>query len=198
MAAFTETFLLRTVFAGLGHASFTAMTGLGVGIAAESSKGLIRWIAPIGGYLAAVGLHSLHNFLVTFLLLDGVGLVLKFAVFWTFDAVFFVVIVILALRDRSIVLRGLVDEAGRSLHPKELARTVSYWMLIPFWNLLTLAASPGGYWNSRKKQLDLIRLAFLKHRMRRGDTSADLRSREGKLRERIAEANRRGIFIGSR
>ena len=179
-------------------AAVTAMTGLGVGIAAESQSGLVKIIAPIGGWMAAVGLHFLHNFLVTFLLLDGVGVVLKFLVFWTFDAVFFVLIVVLAIRDRSIVLRGLVDEAGKLLHPKELARTVSYWMIVPFWNLFVLMGSPGGYWKSRRKQLDLISLAFLKHRRRGGAKSHDLNPREQKLRERIAAANHSGIFIGAR
>ncbi len=197
-AGFTSVFILRTVMAGLGHASFTAMTGLGVGIAAESRNPAVKLIAPIGGWMAAVGLHFLHNFLVTFLLLDGVGIVLKFLVFWTFDAVFFVLIVVLAIRDRSIVLRGLVDEAGKLLHPKELARTVSYWMIVPFWNLFTLMASPGGYWKSRRKQLDLISLAFLKHRRRGGHGAAELAPREQKLRERIHAANQQGIFIGAR
>lgn len=196
--AFTAVFIMRTVLAGLGHASFTGMTGLGVGIAAESSSGIVKLIAPIGGWMAAVGLHFLHNFLVTFLLMDGVGLVLKYLVFWTFDALFFVVIIALAFRDRSIVLRGLVDEAGKLLHPKELHRTASFWMIVPFWNLFVLMNSPGGYWKSRRKQLDLISLAFLKHRLRRGDRAADLVQREGKLRERITIANQGGIFIGAR
>ena len=80
-----------------------------------------------------------------------------------------VLIVCLAVRDRSIVLRGLVDEVGRLLHPKELERTTSYWMLMPLWNFVSLSSSPSGYRQSRKKQLALVELAFFKHRRRRGD-----------------------------
>jgi RsiW-degrading membrane proteinase PrsW (M82 family) len=197
-AGFTMLFLLRTVAAGLSHASFTALTGLGVGVAAESTSGLVRVLAPLGGWTAAVGLHFLHNFLVTFLMFEGLGFGIKLFAFWAFDLMFIVLILFLAVRDRAIVLRGLIDEAGRLLHPKELERTASYWMLIPLWNLVSLMASPGGYFSSRKKQLDLVELAFLKHRRRRGMRGRDLDQREQMLRARIDAANRQGIFIGSR
>lgn len=197
-AAFTALFFVRTVAAGLSHASFTAMTGLGIGVAAETSNSALKLLAPIAGWLSAVGLHFLHNFLVTFLYDGGLGLGLKFLVFWTFDILFFVLVVALAVRDRSIVLRGLIDEVGRLLHPKELARTVSYWMLVPFWNLLSLTSSPGGYGPGRKKQLALIELAFLKQRKQRGRRGSELDRREAELRAQVTSANRAGVFIGAR
>jgi RsiW-degrading membrane proteinase PrsW (M82 family) len=196
--ALTGLYILRTVLGGLGHASFTAMTGLGIGIAVES-KGLpLKLLACVGGWGAAVGLHFIHNALVTFLFQDGLGLGLKLLVFWTFDVLFFVLIVCLAVRDRSIVLRGLVDEVGRLLHPRELARTASYWMLVPLWNYFSLSGSPGGYSQSRKKQLFLIELAFLKHRRKNGEQGRELDRDEAELRIRIGELNQRGVFIGPR
>jgi hypothetical protein len=198
MGAFTEVFIIRTVLAGLSHASFTAMTGLGVGLASESSSKPAKFFLPIAGWTGAVGLHFLHNFLVTFLFNGGLGLGLKFLVFWTFDLLFFSLIILLAVRDRSIVLRGLVDEAGRLLHPKELALTASYRMLIPFWNFTSLMSSPKGYAASRQKQLALIELAFLKQRRRRGETGAGIDPDEHELRARVMRANEAGVFIGAR
>lgn len=198
LGAFAGLYVLRTVLAGLSHASFTAMIGLGIGIAAESPNPLVKLMAPIGGWLSAVGLHFLHNFLVTFLFADGAGLGVKLLVFWFFDALFFALLIVLAVRDRSIVLRGLIEEAGRLLHPKELARTTSYWMLVPLWNFLSLSGGPSGYRSSRRKQLDLVELAFLKQRRRRGETGPSLDRSERQLRERINHANAAGIFIGSR
>ena len=197
-AAFTALYLVRTVAAGLSHASFTAMTGLGIGVASETRNSALKFLAPIAGWTAAVGLHFVHNFLVTFLYDGGVGLVLKFLVFWTFDLLFFALVISLAVRDRSIVLRGLIDEVGRLLHPKELTRTASYWMLVPFWNLMSLMGSPGGYSASRKKQLALIELAFLKQRRARGQHGAELERSEGELRARVTRANNAGVFIGAR
>jgi hypothetical protein len=89
------------------------MTGIGVGVAAESRSYFVKVVAPVGGWSAAVGLHFLHNFLVSFL--GGGGVLLKFLVFWTFAVLFFVLLYVLAYRDRSIVLRGLGEV--RSLHP---------------------------------------------------------------------------------
>jgi hypothetical protein len=158
----------------------------------------LKLLACIGGWGAAVGLHFVHNALVTFLLNDGLGVAVKLLLFWTFDALFFVLILCLAVRDRSIVLRGLVDEVGRLLHPRELSRTASYWMLVPLWNYLSLSGSPGGYSQSRKKQLALIKLAFLKQRRKNGHQGNDLDRDEAELRSRVYELNQRGVFIGQR
>jgi hypothetical protein len=136
--------------------------------------------------------------LVTFLYDGGVGLIAKFLVFWTFDLLFFALVVSLAVRDRSIVLRGLIDEVGRLLHPKELARTANHWMLMPFWNLVNLTSSPGGYAASRKKQLALIELAFLKQRRSRGHRGVEIDRREWELRASVDRANAAGVFIGAR
>lgn len=197
-AALTGLYILRTVFGGLGHASFTAMTGLGVGIAVECRGLGLKLLACFGGWVAAVGLHFFHNALVTFLYQDGLGLGLKLLAFWIFDALFFVLIVCLAVRDRSIVLRGLVDEVGRLLHPLEFARTTSYFMLVPAWNLFSLKGSPGGRAQAREKQLLLIELAFLKHRRRLGHSGDELDREEAALRSRIYDFNQRGVFIGRR
>ena len=174
------------------------MTGLGVGVATETRSPLLKLLAPIAGWMAAAGLHFVHNFLVTFLYDGGLGLGLKFLVFWTFDLLFFVLVISLAVRDRSIVIRGLIDEVGRLLHPKELARTASHWMLVPFWNFMSLTGSPGGYSASRKKQLALIELAFLKRRRARGESGLGIDRTESELRARVNRANAAGVFIGAR
>src|SRR5262245_32586389 len=141
---FVLLFIVRTIMGGLGHATFTAMTGLGVGIAAESRSILIKIIAPIGGWVAAMGLHFLHNALVSFF--QGIGaLLLKFAVFITFTILFFVLLYVLAFRDRAIVVRNLVDEVGVLLHPREFKLTTSGAQLVPLWNFFSLLGSPTGY-----------------------------------------------------
>lgn len=197
VAGFATVFVLRTVLAGLSHATFTAMTGLGLGIAADTRSTALKLVAPFVGWCAAVLLHFVHNFLVTFLMNDGAGLVVKYLFFWTVDAGFFCLIVALGLRDRRIVSDGLRDELGGLVHPFEYERTTSHWMLVPGWNLLGLLGSPSGYGKSRKKQLDLIKLAFLKRRRQRGDRSAETAMRERELRARIQAAAAAGVFVGA-
>lgn len=193
-AGFGVTFVMRTIFGGLGHATFTAMTGLGVGIAAESRSNLVRVAAPIGGWFAAVALHSLHNFLVSFFGMGGV--LLKFVVFGLFAILFFVLLYALAFRDRRIVRRGLDEEVGVLLAKHELDRTTSGWMLAPLGVFFLLSGSPGGYWGARKKQLALVDLSFLKHRQQRGDSSPAVAQKAQALRTAVAQMNQNGIVIG--
>jgi hypothetical protein len=58
-------FILRGVLAPFAHPLFTSMTGIGVGIAVMTRRKPLWVIAPVVGYLCAVGLHSLWNFSTT-------------------------------------------------------------------------------------------------------------------------------------
>lgn len=197
LAGVGATFFLRTVLSGLGHASFTAATGLGVGLGVVSRRVPLKFVFPVLGWSVAVGLHSLHNLLCTFLLGDGIGFAAKLLIFWGFDVLYFVLLLVLALRDRSIVTVELRNEVGRLLGPKEYARTVTGWMLLPLYNWATLRRSLGGRKPARRKQLDLIELAMLKHRQRRGDRDRAVDHLEKALRRRIAEATGSGVHIGA-
>jgi hypothetical protein len=61
-------FILRGALSPFTHPLFTCMFGIGVGIAARTPHRQLRWLAPAGGYLAAVVLHALWNGSAT---LDG-------------------------------------------------------------------------------------------------------------------------------
>jgi RsiW-degrading membrane proteinase PrsW (M82 family) len=55
------TFVLRGVLSPFAHPLFTAMTGIGLGVAAHTASAVTRWLAPLGGFLAAVALHAAWN-----------------------------------------------------------------------------------------------------------------------------------------
>lgn len=189
---FTVLLFLRTILAGFGHASFTAMTGIGIGIAATTRNVPLKILAPIGGWVLAVGLHAIHNFLPAFL--GDAGAALMFLGFWAFDLLFFAAVGALVLRDRSIIVRSLRDEVGRTLQPREYEHTTTLRMLIPLWNFTSLSKLPCGYRAARRKQRALIDLAFLKHHKERGAT--DLAAREASLRAQIDAATAAGVFVG--
>ena len=191
---FAAVFILRTVLAGLGHASFTALTGLGIGLAVESRRRAAKVLLPLAGLTGAVALHATHNAIVTVWSANGGGLLIKLLLFWGIDGLYFMLMIGLVLRDRRIVIAGLYDEVGRLIHPHELAHTASLWMLVPLWNYFDLKESPGGYRRARRKQLDLVELAFLKHRLRRGEQNLEALGQE--LVQRIMKANRQGVLVG--
>jgi protease PrsW len=53
--------ILRGVLSPFAHPLFTAMTGIGAGIAAISRSATVRPFAVLGGYVVAVCLHALWN-----------------------------------------------------------------------------------------------------------------------------------------
>jgi len=69
-------FLLRGILSPFAHVTFTAMTGIGCGIARESHKGFVKILMPVVGYVCAVALHMLWNGMATFsiVLVRGLGL----------------------------------------------------------------------------------------------------------------------------
>jgi RsiW-degrading membrane proteinase PrsW (M82 family) len=66
MALLAFLFILRGVLGPFAHATFTAMTGIGCGVARESHNKLVRFFMPLIGYVAAVSLHATWNTIATF------------------------------------------------------------------------------------------------------------------------------------
>jgi RsiW-degrading membrane proteinase PrsW (M82 family) len=58
-------FIARIVLTGFAHPLFTAMTGIGLGIAARSADRRVQWLAPIAGLIVAMMLHGAWNLMAT-------------------------------------------------------------------------------------------------------------------------------------
>lgn len=195
LGGFVVLLFLRTVLLGLSHCTFTACTGLGFGIATESKSWFVKICAPVFGFGCAMLMHCMHNSLPTFFG-DG-GLVMMLLISWAIDILFFILLALLVVRDRSIVIRELFGEVGGLLHPKELQLVSSYFALgMKNWGVL-FSKGWSAFSLRRKKQLQLVELAFVKSRRRRGEKGVDLDRKEAELRRDITAANQRGVWIGS-
>lgn len=101
--------LLRTVLIPFLHAFLTSLTGIGLAIA-RTSRGEKRFIAPLAGFSAAVGFHSLHNFLsitrIPILQLMG------FFIDWMGVCAVLVLIGYLIKSESGIMRRYLLDEVA--------------------------------------------------------------------------------------
>jgi RsiW-degrading membrane proteinase PrsW (M82 family) len=101
------TFFIRGVLAPWGHPLYTSMTGIGFGIARETSKGWLRFLAPIGGYFVGVFLHALWNFVPTVI----PGAFLPMLLFWLLFVITFIgIIAVLVARKGRIIRDHLRDE----------------------------------------------------------------------------------------
>ncbi|HQH08562.1 MAG TPA: PrsW family intramembrane metalloprotease [Phycicoccus sp.] len=98
----TATFIGRCIMSPFAHPMFTVLTGIGIGMAAMSRSGWVRFVAPIGGYLLAVLAHALWNLAATS---AGDGM---FAVYLLVEVPVFVAWIVLVLwtRRREGVLIG--------------------------------------------------------------------------------------------
>lgn len=117
--AFATTVVLRGILAPWGHPLYTAMTGIGFGIARETHKSWLRWMAPIGGYFAACFLHFLWNFIAS---VSGKAFIVMLPLWILAVLLFFGLVVWLVFRKGRIIRDHLNDEVLLGhLTPGELA-----------------------------------------------------------------------------
>lgn len=60
-ALLAGTFVLRGVMSPFAHPMFTILIGVGVGVAATTTRGWLKFVAPVVGYVLAVLAHAMWN-----------------------------------------------------------------------------------------------------------------------------------------
>lgn len=110
------TFVMRGILAPWGHPMYTAMTGIGLGIARETESAAVRWLAPVIGYGGAVFLHALWNGSAVLADQFGAGgggailFILSLPLWFLFVASFLVIVIVLVRRRGRIIRDHLQDE----------------------------------------------------------------------------------------
>jgi RsiW-degrading membrane proteinase PrsW (M82 family) len=120
---FIGTFFVRGILAPWGHPLYTSMTGLGFGIARETNKTWLKWMAPLGGYCVAMFFHSTWNTAAT---LSGDLVALMLPLWFLVVLGFFGLVIYLVVRKGRIIRDHLKDEVLMgNLTPFELALITS-------------------------------------------------------------------------
>jgi RsiW-degrading membrane proteinase PrsW (M82 family) len=172
------TFAVRGVVGPFAHPLFTSMTGIGLGLARQSNKTYVKFLAPVVGLLAAMALHALWN-------ASGVpaGLVSFFGIYLLVMVPAFIGVLVLIFyqlrREGSIVRRYLTPELQSGLLTQQEYDSLSSVRKRLASSYKALSAGGFGGWraNSRFSQV-ATELAFLRDRVRRGITSPDDAERE--------------------
>jgi len=178
--ALTATLIVRGFFAPFSHPLFTSLTGIGLGLARQSTNIAIKVITPIIGLLMAIFMHSLWNASAVF---GGGGVFIIIYILVMVPAFFIMLIVIsLALRREGQVVREfLVMDFERGFFtPEEYKQlcSISGRMGSSF-NALTQSGVKG--WRARMRFNQLAsELAFHRSRVSRGvhATSQDVLAQE--------------------
>jgi hypothetical protein len=171
MGGLAVTFTLRGVMAPFSHPLFTAMTGVGLGLARQTQRGWVRALAPVAGLLTAIVLHGLWNAGATqgciffaiylFIMMPALAGVLVTVVFaWR--------------REGRIIRDGLAGEvASGLLTDDERGRLCSMRGRL---DALVRTVGHGGFdaWRrQRRRHKAASELAFLRHRVAAGLQAAD-------------------------
>ncbi|TCB99281.1 PrsW family intramembrane metalloprotease [Micromonospora zingiberis] len=82
-------FIVRILLFGFAHPLFTAMTGIGLGIAARTADRRVRVLAPIAGLLLAMMLHGAWNLIPTLTQATGEVLISLFGFVGVMVPIFF-------------------------------------------------------------------------------------------------------------
>ncbi len=115
-------FVLRGIMSPFAHVTFTAMIGIGCGIARESHNTAVKIIMPVLGYFGAVLLHALWNGMATFLS-QSFGLLGFLIGYVVIEIPFFLIFVGFAFyvmhRQGKILKEMLAIDIARGLIPQE-------------------------------------------------------------------------------
>ncbi|HLM55639.1 MAG TPA: PrsW family intramembrane metalloprotease [Pyrinomonadaceae bacterium] len=175
-------FVVRGLFSPFAHPMFTAMTGIGLGLAAQTRGRLTKALAPAAGFVLAIALHAGWNASAVFAArFDSGALVLLtyfFVMMPTFVGV--LLVVLLALRHEGRLLRAhlLCDLQRGLLTQEEYERLCSVRGRMSA-SFGALTRNGVGAWRARA-QLNRAasELALLRSRVARGVTSRDGRDAE--------------------
>ena len=188
------TFLLRGVLSPFAHPLFTVLTGIGFGLAARAGSGLVRWVAPVAGYLAAVLLHGVWNYSAV----GGLGAFLTgYALIMVPAFALVVAIAAWSRRREGATVAGRLPAYVRAgwLASEDVDMLAS---LSGRRRAVTWASGRYGERGGRALrafQLAATELAFLRDRAERGRADADFQQRERRLLAELART--RAAVAGS-
>lgn len=114
----TVTVIVRGFFAPFSHPLFTSLTGIGLGLARQSSNAAVKVLMPVIGLLMAIVMHSVWNGSAVF----GGGLVFLLTYVVVMVPAFLIVIIVVALalrREGQVVRQFLVIDIERGLFTRE-------------------------------------------------------------------------------
>ncbi|MGE5252246.1 MAG: PrsW family intramembrane metalloprotease [Bacteroidota bacterium] len=124
---------IRVFLVGWQHPFYTSFTGIGFATSRLSRNPLVKFAAPIIGYLVAVGLHAFHNTfgsLLGGLIGDLGGLAVGTLLDWVMWTLMLGFIVYMVVREQNLVRRQLREEVASGLiSPSQYAKALSPWTM---------------------------------------------------------------------
>jgi protease PrsW len=183
-----ETFIVRRIFGGFAHASFTSLTGIGIGLVPWVNNRMLKVILPMLGLLGAILLHAAFNFTAT--VFGPVGYLVLFLVI----LVYVVIIMVWLAIERRAIRDELRDEVpAGTITPQEYAILPSYFRTTGYYLRLIFTGRLGTWFGARKLNSAAVDLALAKRLARRTGSPGSM-ERVRILRRKILDL-REGAII---
>jgi len=171
--ALTITIVIRGFFAPFSHPLFTSLTGIGLGLARQSTNLAVKILAPIAGFMMAVFMHSLWNGSAVF----GGGPIFFLLYILVMIPAFIIMLVVIGFslrREGRVVREHLVIDLERGFltadEYKELGSILG--RMGSSYSAFSRSGVKG--WRARRRFNQLAsELAFHRNRVARGVYAAD-------------------------
>jgi RsiW-degrading membrane proteinase PrsW (M82 family) len=174
-----ETYIVRRIFGGFAHASFTSLTGIGIGLIPLVDNRVLKVILPVLGLFGAILLHSAFNFTAT--VFGPVGYLILFCVI----LVYIVIIIVWLAIERRAIRDELSDEVrAGTITSQEYAILPSYFRRTGYYLGLLLTGRLRTWSRVRKLHAAAVDLALAK-RLGRRTSSPGSMDRVRMLRQKI-------------
>jgi protease PrsW len=157
-----ETYIVRRIFGGFAHASFTSLTGIGIGLIPWVYNRGLKIILPMLGLSGAIMLHAAFNFTAT--VFGPVGYLVLFCVILVYIVIIFVWLAI----ERRTIREELRDEVSKgTITSQEYTILPSYFRTMGYSLKLIFTGRLLTWSMSRKVQATAVDLALAKRIARR-------------------------------
>jgi protease PrsW len=176
-----ETYIVRRIFGGFAHASFTSLTGIGIGLIPLVDTRALKVILPVLGLSGAILLHSAFNFTAT--VFGPVGYLVLLCVILVYIVVIFVWLAI----ERRAIRDELRDEVrARTITSQEYAILPSYFRRTGYYLGLLFTGKLLTWFRVRKLHSTAVDLAIAKRLARRTGSPGSI-DRVRMLRRKILD-----------
>ncbi len=170
--------ILRGAISPFAHPVFTSLTGIGLGLARQTRSGVVKFIAPVFGLLAAISMHAIWN--GSAVIFGGLGFILMYVLIMV--PAFFIIFVVIALglrREGQIIREFLTPDFQCGLLTQQEYKQLGTLMgrMGASYNAFSRIGFSG--WKAcRQLNQTASELAFHRSRISRGITSPDALQRE--------------------
>jgi hypothetical protein len=164
-----ETFLVRRIFGGFAHASFTSLTGIGLGLVPWVQSRVLKVVLPVLGLMGAILLHATFN--ITATVFGPVGYLVLFCVILVYIIVIFVWLYV----ERRAIREELKDEVSTgTITAQEYAILPSYFRTTGYYIKLIFTGRLGAWIRARKLNAAAVDLALAKRLARRAGSPGSM------------------------